>query len=258
LRVSSLRETAAFWARQPATKNTMAIKALLRAWRTIYLAHACCSSASPFVSSPAAVRCGVTTGSCASLIGDVRVLLGMMQAGCRSTAAYAKFGERRRSVLLSIRSRTGNSRLEPSRRLARGRVELALHTDVAARHWWAPVSSATWLQRRVALAAVPAARPPRRDRNAEVLPAAAKEHPPQGKHNPLQKARLYVHRLLGALSVATGFAMYKPTQLSWLTALFGGFQAARYWHFWAVWIFTASWSCTSSWCSSSIPHRCAR
>src|SRR6267143_931122 len=26
--------------------------------------------------------------------------------------------------------------------------------------------------------------------------------------------------------------------LSWLTALFGGFQAARYWHFWAVWIFT--------------------
>jgi thiosulfate reductase cytochrome b subunit len=40
------------------------------------------------------------------------------------------------------------------------------------------------------------------------------------------------------LSVLTGFAIYKPTQLSWLTALFGGFQAARYWHFWAVWIFT--------------------
>src|SRR6266542_3182005 len=44
--------------------------------------------------------------------------------------------------------------------------------------------------------------------------------------------------LLGMLSVLTGFAVYKPTQLSWLTALFGGFQAARYWHFWAVWIFT--------------------
>src|SRR2546425_3221035 len=44
--------------------------------------------------------------------------------------------------------------------------------------------------------------------------------------------------LLGVLSVLTGFAIYKPTQFSWLTALFGGFQAARYWHFWAVWIFT--------------------
>src|SRR5207244_13542458 len=42
---------------------------------------------------------------------------------------------------------------------------------------------------------------------------------------------------LGALAVLTGFAVYKPTQLAWLTTLFGGFQAARYWHFWIVWIF---------------------
>ena len=26
-------------------------------------------------------------------------------------------------------------------------------------------------------------------------------------------------------------------QLAWLTALFGGYELARYWHFWAVWIF---------------------
>jgi thiosulfate reductase cytochrome b subunit len=26
-------------------------------------------------------------------------------------------------------------------------------------------------------------------------------------------------------------------QLWWLAAVFGGFQAARYWHFWAVWLF---------------------
>src|SRR6266404_6146543 len=65
-----------------------------------------------------------------------------------------------------------------------------------------------------------------------------KDHPPQGKHNPLQKAAYTFIILLGVLSVLTGFAIYKPTQLSWLTALFGGFQAARYWHFWAVWIFT--------------------
>src|SRR5881394_2058646 len=66
-----------------------------------------------------------------------------------------------------------------------------------------------------------------------------KDHPPQGKHNPLQKFAYTFIILLGVLSVLTGFAIYKPTQLSWLTALFGGFQAARYWHFWAVWIFTA-------------------
>ncbi len=64
-----------------------------------------------------------------------------------------------------------------------------------------------------------------------------REHPPQGKHNPLQKLAYSFIVLLGVLSVLTGVAIYKPLQLGWLTALFGGFQAARYWHFWTVWIF---------------------
>lgn len=64
-----------------------------------------------------------------------------------------------------------------------------------------------------------------------------KDHPPQGKHNALQKLTYTFILLLGALSVATGFAVAKPVQLSWLTALFGGYELARYWHFWAVWIF---------------------
>ncbi len=66
-----------------------------------------------------------------------------------------------------------------------------------------------------------------------------REHPPQGKHNPLQKLAYTSIYLFGVLAVLTGFAIYKPVQLSWLTALFGGFQAARYWHFWIVWIFVA-------------------
>ena len=66
-----------------------------------------------------------------------------------------------------------------------------------------------------------------------------KGHPPQGKHNALQKLAYTSILLLGILSVLTGFAVYKPTELSWLTALFGGYQLARYWHFWAVWIFVA-------------------
>jgi thiosulfate reductase cytochrome b subunit len=66
-----------------------------------------------------------------------------------------------------------------------------------------------------------------------------REHPPQGKHNALQKAAYTFIVLLGGLSVLTGFAVYKPVQLSWLTTLFGGYELARYWHFWAVWIFIA-------------------
>ena len=65
-----------------------------------------------------------------------------------------------------------------------------------------------------------------------------KHHPPQGKHNPLQKLAYTFIIVVGALAVLSGFAIYKPTQLSWLTTLLGGFQAARYWHFWTVWIFT--------------------
>ena len=64
-----------------------------------------------------------------------------------------------------------------------------------------------------------------------------REHPPQGKHNALQKAAYTSIVLLGALTVLTGFAIYKPVQLGWLTALFGGFELARYWHFLAVWVF---------------------
>jgi thiosulfate reductase cytochrome b subunit len=66
-----------------------------------------------------------------------------------------------------------------------------------------------------------------------------KEHPPQGKHNPLQKLAYTSVVLLGALALLTGLAIYKPLQFSWLTLLLGGFQAARYWHFWIVWIFVA-------------------
>lgn len=65
-----------------------------------------------------------------------------------------------------------------------------------------------------------------------------KEHPAQGKHNALQKAAYSGIVLLGLLSLLSGWAVYKPVQLSWLTALFGGYEWARYWHFVAVFLFT--------------------
>lgn len=64
-----------------------------------------------------------------------------------------------------------------------------------------------------------------------------KEHPPQGKHNPLQKGAYTFITALGAIAVLSGFAMYKPVQLWWLEALFGGYDLARLWHFIAVWLF---------------------
>ena len=36
---------------------------------------------------------------------------------------------------------------------------------------------------------------------------------------------------------ATGWAIHKPMQLSWLAAIFGGYNKARIWHFWLMWIF---------------------
>ena len=64
-----------------------------------------------------------------------------------------------------------------------------------------------------------------------------KDHPPQGKHNALQKLAYTFILGLGVVSVVSGIAVWKPVQLAWLTALLGGFQVARYIHFWAVWLF---------------------
>jgi thiosulfate reductase cytochrome b subunit len=66
-----------------------------------------------------------------------------------------------------------------------------------------------------------------------------REHPPQGKHNSLQKLAYSAIVVTGVLAVASGFAIYKPVQLAWLVALFGGYELARYWHFLFVWIFVA-------------------
>ncbi|MGH7702144.1 MAG: cytochrome b/b6 domain-containing protein [Gemmatimonadales bacterium] len=64
-----------------------------------------------------------------------------------------------------------------------------------------------------------------------------REHPPQGKHNALQKGAYTFIVALGALAVLSGFAIYKPVQLWWLEALLGGYELARYWHFVSVWLF---------------------
>jgi len=60
------------------------------------------------------------------------------------------------------------------------------------------------------------------------------DHPRQGKHNTLQKLAYFSMPLVALLAVLSGVAIWKPVQLHWLTALFGGFVWARYVHFLAM------------------------
>jgi thiosulfate reductase cytochrome b subunit len=57
------------------------------------------------------------------------------------------------------------------------------------------------------------------------------------KYNPLQRLAYFAVAVAGFLAVATGWAIHKPAQLSWLTAIFGGFDKARVWHFWLMGFF---------------------
>lgn len=59
-----------------------------------------------------------------------------------------------------------------------------------------------------------------------------KERPPQDKYNAAQQVAYSGIVVMGVLSVITGFAIYKPTQLAWLATLCGGYQTARLIHFW--------------------------
>lgn len=57
-------------------------------------------------------------------------------------------------------------------------------------------------------------------------------HPPQGKYNDAQRIAYTSVILMGAGSLLTGLAIYKPTNFWWLTAVFGGYEWARWLHFW--------------------------
>jgi len=61
-----------------------------------------------------------------------------------------------------------------------------------------------------------------------------KKLPPQGKYNDAQRIAYTSVILMAIGSVVTGFAIYKPTQLSWLTYLLGGYEWARWEHFWLM------------------------
>lgn len=58
-----------------------------------------------------------------------------------------------------------------------------------------------------------------------------KTAPPQSKYNAAQRVAYSMIILMGLGSVITGFAIYKPVQIQWLTNICGGYEAARMEHF---------------------------
>lgn len=66
-----------------------------------------------------------------------------------------------------------------------------------------------------------------------------KKLPPQGKYNDAQRIAYTGVILMGAGSIVTGLSIYKPLQLAWLTSLFGGYDWARWIHFWLTILFVS-------------------
>ena len=59
-----------------------------------------------------------------------------------------------------------------------------------------------------------------------------REAPPHRKYNAAQRISYTAIILMGLGSLLTGIAIYKPVQFAWLAWLFGGYQMARFFHFW--------------------------
>lgn len=58
-----------------------------------------------------------------------------------------------------------------------------------------------------------------------------KTAPPQTKYNGAQRIAYTAIIVMGLGSILTGLAIYKPIQLNWLCAIFGGYKMARIIHF---------------------------
>ncbi len=56
--------------------------------------------------------------------------------------------------------------------------------------------------------------------------------PRQTKYNGAQRIAYTSVIVMGAGLLLTGLAIYKPTQLHWLTTMLGGYEMARWLHFW--------------------------
>ena len=144
-------------------------------------------------------------------------LVGMVASGLQIYNAYAHFGPRGIGCPAQSAGRSADTGMGPAGRLAGRWTQLAFPAGLALRHHRAGVSRVSGDSANGA----PWSFGPR-----DIGPALQmqlyylrlrKEHPPQGKHNALQKAAYTFIVALGAISALSGFAIYKPVQLGWLT-----------------------------------------
>jgi thiosulfate reductase cytochrome b subunit len=63
--------------------------------------------------------------------------------------------------------------------------------------------------------------------------------PPQKKYNGAQRIAYSAVILMGLGSLVTGLSIYKPTQVHWITSMLGGYEMARWEHFWLTMGFCA-------------------
>jgi thiosulfate reductase cytochrome b subunit len=63
--------------------------------------------------------------------------------------------------------------------------------------------------------------------------------PPQKKYNGAQRIAYSAVVLMGLGSLVTGLSICKPTQVHWITSLLGGYEMARWEHFWLTMGFCA-------------------
>ncbi|HEY5380664.1 MAG TPA: cytochrome b/b6 domain-containing protein [Acidobacteriaceae bacterium] len=63
--------------------------------------------------------------------------------------------------------------------------------------------------------------------------------PSQTKYNGAQRIAYSIVILMGLGSLLTGLSIYKPTQMHWLTTILGGYEMARWEHFWLTMAFVA-------------------
>src|SRR6266576_28680 len=115
-------------------------------------------------------------------------------------------------------------------RLARRRAALAFRRDVAVDGQWSGLSHARLCLRRFAKKLLPIT-PEGVISDARAALTGKLSHDDLSKYNYVQKLLYAGVIVIGVLIVLSGLAIWKPVQLQYLTALFGGYDVARYVHF---------------------------
>ena len=138
------------------------------------------------------------------------LLLGMIASGLQIYMAFTHFGLRGRPYLPEPVGRQAVPALVPPRRLAGRRAQLALRPRLAVRAHRAGLPRLSGVSGEWRSLLFRPSDVPRAVQMQLYYLRLRREHPPQGKHNALQKLAYTSIVLLGALSVLTGFAVYKP------------------------------------------------